>query len=173
MRRQGWMGVMAVALVGALLAGCGGGGSQQREFGKTDVETLRKMHEDFEAAYNAKDAAKLVTFFPGAGVLMPPNSSTVRGPDAIKGYYEVRFGEGATDLQLEPAEINGQGSLAYMDGTYSFRNAPEGKPETRDRGKFLWIVRNYPGNNWRYEIQMWSSDLPPQVPPAAEAEKEN
>jgi len=123
------------------------------------------MTQDFQAAYNAKDAAKAAGFFSGAGVLMPPNSSAVRGSDAIQGYYEVRFGEGATDLDIQPTEVNGQGSIAYMSGTYSFRNVPEGGPETRDRGKFLWIVRLLPGNNWRYEIQMWSSDLPPVVPP--------
>jgi ketosteroid isomerase-like protein len=151
-----------IGVLGALLA-CGGSGP--REFGRTDTDAIRKMTQDFQAAYNAKDAAKLATFFSGAGVLMPPNSSAVRGPDAIRGYYEVRFGEGATDLNLQPNEINGQGSIAYMSGTYSFRNAPEGGPDTRDRGKFLWIVRLLPGNNWRYEIQMWSSDLPPPVPP--------
>ncbi len=159
-----------LAVMGAAAVGCGNGGP--REFGKEDVTTIRKMTQDFQDAYNAKDSTKLAQFFGGSGAVMPPNSSVVRGSDAIKGYYDIRFGEGATDLKLDATTVNGQGSIAYLSGTYSLRNAPEGGPETRDRGKFLWIARLYPGNTWRFEQQMWSSDLPPQVP-APPQEKKN
>ena len=169
MRRQ-LRHLVVLAVMGAAALGCGNTGP--REFGKEDADAIRKMTQDFQDAYNAKDSAKLAQFFSGSGAVMPPNSSAVRGQDAIKGYYDVRFGEGATDLKLDTASINGQGSLAYLSGTYSFRNAPQGGPETRDRGKFLWIARLYPGNTWRFEEQMWSSDLPPQVPAPPETKKD-
>jgi ketosteroid isomerase-like protein len=103
--------------------------------------------------------------------MMPPNSSATHGPEGVKGYYDMRFLQGATGLEIEITEISGQGTLAYVTGTYSVRNEPAGGPPTRDRGKLLWIARHLPGNNWRFEVQMWSSDLPPQVP-QPESQKE-
>jgi ketosteroid isomerase-like protein len=169
MRRQ-LKRLAVLAVMGAAAVACGN--SVPREFGKEDVAALRTMTQQFQDAYNAKDSAKVAGYFSGAGALMPPNSSAVRGSDAIKGYYDIRFSEGATDLKLDPTTVNGSGSLAYLKGTYSFRNTPEGGPETRDRGKFLWIARLFPGNAWKFEEQMWSSDLPPHVAPAPETEKD-
>jgi hypothetical protein len=46
---------------------------------------------------------------------------------------------------------------------------PGGGVPSRDRGKVLWIVHDYNGQ-WKFEYQIMSSDLPPQVPtPAVEA----
>lgn len=168
--RSRWHG-STVAVAAALLAACGGG-STERPFGREDVAAIRQLIDGFVAAYNAKDADKAVSYFSGAATLMPPNSSAVHGPESIKGYYEIRFGQGATDLQVEPGEIQGSGTLAYIVGTYSLRLASEGGPETRDRGKFVWIARNMPGNNWRFEVHIWSSDLPPPTPPPTGAETE-
>ena len=170
MRRQ-LSNLAVLAVMGAAAVACGSSGP--REFGKEDGAALRKMTQEFQDAYNAKDSARVAQCFSGSGALMPPNSSAVRGSDAIKGYYDLRFGEGATDLKLDPTTVNGAGTLAYMAGTYSFRNAPDGGPETRDRGKFLWIARLFPGNAWRFEEQMWSSDLPPQVPVPQEEKKDD
>jgi len=163
MTRQTWVQVVVVA-AGAALAGCGG--PTQREFGRADTDALRQLASDFVAAYNGKDAAKLAGQFTGTGALMVPNSSIVRGPEAIQGYYELRLGpQGATDLELRVSEVSGHGTLAYITGTYSFRNAPADGPESRDRGKFMFIAKLMPGGGWRFEILMWSSDLPPPPPP--------
>jgi ketosteroid isomerase-like protein len=154
-------------LVGALsVAGCGGS-SPSQEFGKPDVDQIRQMLQDFTAAYNAKDVAKIGTFFSGSASLMPPNRSTMRGLDAVKGFYEARVkDEGATDLVIEPMSIEGQGTLAYIVGTYSLNLQPaDGTAARRDRGKVVWILRKL-GGNWKFEWQMMASDLPPVVPPA-------
>jgi ketosteroid isomerase-like protein len=97
-------------------------------------------------------------------VLFPPNRSALRGADPIRGYYRTRFAEGATDLVVDLKDIAGSGTLAYASGTYSFRNRPESGIETRDRGKCMWIVRNMGGGRWRWEYQMWNSDLPVSAP---------
>lgn len=144
--------------VGMLAAACGG--SAGPEFGRADAEALTQMARDFAAAYNTKDAAKTASFSADNAVLLPPNSSMIRGADSIRGFYEIRFTEGATDLRFEVRDVGGHGPLAYLSGDFSVRNAPPGKPEWRDRGKFLWIARNFNGQ-WRWEYQMWSSDLPP------------
>ena len=143
-------------VVASLTAACSG--PARPEFGKADIDALRKLSQDLVTGYNAKDPAKTAALFAGNGVLMPPNSSIVRGTDAIQTFYEKRFQQGATGLQITPEEITGQGELAYLSGSYEVRTAPAGGTEMRDRGKFLWVARKMqPG--WRWEYQMWSSDL--------------
>ncbi len=133
-------------------------GPARPEFGKTDIDALRTLARDLVTHYNGKDAAKTAALFAGNGMLMPPNSSIVRGQEAIQTFYEKRFQQGATGLEITPDEIAGQGELAYVSGSYAVRTAPDGGAEMRDRGKFLWVARKMP-SGWRWEYQMWSSDL--------------
>jgi uncharacterized protein (TIGR02246 family) len=157
--------VVAMSMVVAV-AGCSG--PVVREFGKADVENIRKAFEEFRAAYNAKDAEKVASMFSGGAVVMPPNASTTRGHQAIRDYFVGRFASGASDVVLEPQDINGSFPLAYASGDYSLVMAPPGATNpARDRGKFLWIFRETNGK-WMLEYLMFSSDLP-VAPPAANA----
>jgi len=159
-----------MALVLALgVASCSG--PQVKEFGREDQQQITKFVQDFAAAYNTKDPAKMLTFFSGSAILMPPNASTIRGQELIQGYYQNRFtADAATDLALETKDVSGQGPLAYMGGTYSLRFKQPDGTEQRDRGKVLFILRNL-AKIWRIEVSMWSSDLPPLLPPEKPAEK--
>jgi len=141
------------------LAACGNHHPSQT-FGKEDVTQIRKMVQDFVAAYDAKDLAKVGTFYSANAALMPANRSTLRGVDAVKGYYEGRFQEGAANLVIEPLDVEGQGTLGYVAATFSFDIRSD--PPVHDRGKVLWIVRKL-GGQWKFEYQIMSSDLPPGV----------
>jgi len=172
MRRHKGMWLVVAVAVSLALAACSG--PAPVEFGREDLAAIQKVISDFVAAYNAKDSAKLAGLYTGSGMVMVPNSSVVHGFDSIKGYYDIRFGtQGARDLEIT-ATPTGQGKFAYAVGTYTLRLAPEGGPESRDRGKLLFLFQKLPGNNWRIEIMMYSSDLapePPPAPPAPEPEK--
>jgi uncharacterized protein (TIGR02246 family) len=144
--------VMAVAL-----AACSA--PAQREFGKEDRDSITKLVQEFVTAYNAKDAAKVAALFTGGAGLMPPNASTLRGTESIQGYFVNRFDQGASDLLIEPKDIAGSGVLAYIAGNYSLKLAPTGGREQRDRGKFLWVLRNFSGK-WLMEYLIFSSDFP-------------
>jgi ketosteroid isomerase-like protein len=148
------------------LGACAGSAPSQ-EFGKPDVDQIKQMVQSFVAAYNAKDVAKIGTFFSANAALMPANQSTVRGVDSVMSYYEFRVkDEGARDLVIEPLTVEGHGPLGYVAGTFALNfQPPDGSPGRHDRGKVLWIVRKYSGQ-WKFECQIMSSDLPPTVPPA-------
>jgi ketosteroid isomerase-like protein len=141
-----------------------------KEFGKADQDAIKKLVQDFVAAYNAKDLEKVGTFFSGNAALMPANRSTLRGVELVKTYYDERFKNGATNLQIEPHDVSGHGPLGYFTGVFSLDLVPPGGGvPVRDRGKVLWIVHNY-GGQWKFEYQIMSSDLPPAVPaPAVES----
>ncbi len=134
------------------------------EFGKPDADEIRGMVRDFVAAYNAKDVARTATFFAADAALMPINRNTLRGVDAVKGYYEGRVTEeGGTNLAIDPIAIEGHGTLAYVAANFSMDFRPAGGTPRHDRGKVIWIVRKL-GGHWKFEWQIMSSDLPPAVP---------
>ncbi len=158
--------ITAVALASAtVLASCAGTPSATGEFGKADSDEIRAMIRDFVAAYNAKDMAKIGTYFAANASLMPINRPTLRGVDAVKGYYEGRVrDEGGSDLTIEPIAVEGHGALAYVAASFSMAfRAPDGTISRHDRGKVIWIVRKL-GGRWKFEWQIMSSDLPPVVP---------
>jgi len=158
--------VFAVAAAVSLVA-CGGSAPTQ-QFGTPDIEQITQMLRDFAAAYNAKDVEKIGTFFAGDAAVMPANRSTMRGIEAVKGFYKDRvMVDGASDLAIETQAIEGHGPLAYVAGTFTLTlRPPNGSAERRDRGKVIWILRKI-GAQWKFEWQIMSSDLPPVVPPAS------
>jgi ketosteroid isomerase-like protein len=164
MHRRLTLGLVLAVAVG--LGACGGSAPSQA-FAPSDAEQIKGMLRDFVAAYNAKDVAKIGTFFSINAALMPANRSILRGIDAVKGYYEGRVkDEGATGLAIEPMTVEGHGPLAYVAGTFTLTlQPPDGSPARHDRGKVIWIVRKF-GEQWKFEWQIMSSDLPPVIPPA-------
>jgi uncharacterized protein (TIGR02246 family) len=161
-------GTRFIVAIGMVVAVAACSGPVAREFGKPDVESIRKVFEEYRVAYNAKDAEKVANLFSGGAVVMPPNASMMRGHQAIRDYFVGRFASGASDVVLEPHDITGSFPLAYASGDYSLKMAPPGVANpAHDRGKFLWIFRETNGK-WMMEYLMFSSDLP-VAPPAASA----
>jgi ketosteroid isomerase-like protein len=157
---------LLVLVVTVSLAACAGSAPSQ-EFGKADADQVKQMVQDFVAAYNAQDVAKVGTFFSANATLMPANQSTLHGVDSLKSWFELRFkDDGARDLAIEPIAVEGHGSLGYVAGTFSLNLQPPNGPARRDRGKVVWLVHKYSGQ-WKFELQIMSSDLPPALPPAA------
>jgi uncharacterized protein (TIGR02246 family) len=150
--------LIAATMIAAALTACSA--PVRNEFDKEDRDTITKLVQEFGTAYNAKDAAKVAGLFSGGAGLMPPNASTVRGTEAIQTYFTGRFDQGASDLMIEARDIAGSGELAYVSGDYSLNMAPAGGPERRDRGKFLWVLRDV-RDRWFLEYVIFSSDFPP------------
>ena len=151
--------LIAAAMAIALMA-CS---SAPRAFGKPETDSINQLIADFTAAYNAKDAAKVSRLFTDGGAVMPPNASTVRGTENVREYYVKRFNLGASDLSLEPQTISGSGALAFASGDYRLNMAPPGATARRDRGKFIFILRELNGR-WLLDHLMFSSDFGPDGP---------
>lgn len=148
--------VMAIGLVA-----CSSGST--RAFGKPETDSINQLIGDFIVAYNAKDAAKVAGLFTDGGAVMPPNAATMRGRENVRQYYIKRFNQGASDLGLEAQTIAGSGSLAFASGDYRLNMAPPGGPSRRDRGKFIFILRELNGK-WLLDHLMFSSDFGPEGP---------
>jgi len=144
-------------------AGCSRGGGPA--FDKADVERITKVIEELRVTFNAKDPAKAAALYSTTAAVLPPNRPLMRGRKFVEQYYADRFAEGATDLELQPADISGVGTLAYASGDYRLKLMPAaGGPTRLDRGKFLWVFREQNGL-WLIEYVSFSSDF--VSPPSA------
>jgi uncharacterized protein (TIGR02246 family) len=134
-----------------------------RTFGKPETDSIHQLIGQFIAAYNAKDATKVSRLFTDGGAVLPPNASTVRGTENVRIYYTKRFDQGASDLAIQAQTVAGSGSLAFASGDYRLTMAPPGGEPQRDRGKFIFILRERNGE-WRLDHLMFSSDFAPAGP---------
>jgi uncharacterized protein (TIGR02246 family) len=146
----------ALCLVVALTAACSN--TAGPAFDTADQTQIRAVIEQLKAAFNAKDAAKAAALYTPEAVVMPPNKTLMRGRNFVEQYYVGRFAEGATNLELQPSEIKGSGTLAVAIGDYRLMLAPTAGPQRRDRGKFVWIFREQNGM-WMIDGIIFSSDF--------------
>jgi uncharacterized protein (TIGR02246 family) len=152
-----WLWLLPVAIAAAC------SGPTEPQFVQADANNIRQRTQEYEAAFNAKDAAKVAAFYPGESVFMPPNAPTIRGREDIQKFYVDLYAQGATDLEMETKDVRGHGPLAYEAGSYSLKRMPATGDALRDRGKYLFIWRNT-NNVWSIEYTSWSSDLAEMVP---------
>jgi ketosteroid isomerase-like protein len=154
--------ILTAVAAAALTAAC----SQAAEtaFGQQDAARIRQRAQEYAQAFNAKDMQRMLSYYSGETVFMPPNAPTVRGSEAVAHFYKRMFDEGAGELALESKDVGGHGSLAFESGTFSLTRRPSSGQETRDRGKYMFIWRfNRAQNTWLIDYTIWSSDLPERL----------
>jgi ketosteroid isomerase-like protein len=147
--------IATTAVLALALGACAG--PRQAEFTKADREAIQKANSDIVAAFNAKDVDAIIALYSAESLFMPPNNPSMRGHDAVRSYYKGLMEEAAT-LEMASNEITGHGPLALQSGTYVLQ-VNGGKKLSRDRGKYMRVLRNTAGI-WRIEKTIWSSDLP-------------
>jgi uncharacterized protein (TIGR02246 family) len=152
--------LMAAAAAVATLVGCSQAPAGDT-FTREDADTITKHIAELRTAFNAKDPARVAQLFSANAVVMPPNQSTARSRESVQQYYVGRFDEGAQDLELDPKDISGVGTLAYASGDYRLNLVKEGAEPQRDRGKFVWIFRKT-NDQWLIEYVIFSSDFAPR-----------
>ena len=161
--------VLTMGVAGAA-AGCGGSAAAGEEFGQDDIAAIKQMTQEYARAVTEKSTEKVLSHYPENVVFMPPNSGTIRGKEWLKGYWDTRFKAPTVTMTLESRDVSGYGPLAYDNGSYTMILRDEAGEETRDRGKYLFVLRKT-GKQWRYEYAIWNSDLPkPVVTAAAQAD---
>jgi ketosteroid isomerase-like protein len=150
--------VFAIALVASAC-----GRPKQEEFTTQDAAAIRQKTEGFVKAFNGKQIPQIIEMYAENATFMPPNRPVLRGRNAISNFFDELLNQaGATNLRLDVSEVVGHGPLAYEAGSYEIEYKPTTgvAPRDRDRGKYLFVLRDL-GGAWRYEYTVWNSDLLP------------
>jgi ketosteroid isomerase-like protein len=162
MKRKPAASILAALALAVAASACGT--PKTEDFTTQDAGAIRQKSEGFVAAFNGKQIPQIMDMYAENATFMPPNRPVLRGRDAIRNFYDELVNQmGATNLRLDVSEVVGHGPIAYQAGSYEIEYKPAtatASPRDRDRGKYLFVLRNL-GTTWRYEYTVWNSDLLP------------
>jgi ketosteroid isomerase-like protein len=88
----------------------------------------------------------------------PSNQAPLSGREAAVAW--ARTFPKITHLTIDVQEVNGEGAVAYVRGTYAFSVIlPDGSPAT-EWGALLQVHRREADGGWPYTHVMWHSTEP-------------
>jgi ketosteroid isomerase-like protein len=99
---------------------------------------LARVLSDYEAAWQARDAAALAALFAEDGFVLPNGAPPVRGRARIEKQYTGAGGP----LALRALAFSTEGSIGYIIGGFA---REKGQPDT---GKFTLTLRQDPEGRW-------------------------
>jgi uncharacterized protein (TIGR02246 family) len=123
---------------------------------------LDKIAKEFTAAFNAKDAKKIASFYADDAVLMSPDEPMVKGRGNIEVHYEEEFRVAFSNVQIKPMESVISGTRAFEAGTSSATRPGDASART-ENGKYIVIYKRV-GNAWKIAYDIYNDDQPPPPP---------
>jgi uncharacterized protein (TIGR02246 family) len=151
-----------------ILAACaseraGAGNASRAELSDADRAGIRAADSAFVTAANAGDVDRLAAVYTSSAMLLPPNAPPQRGQGAIRKFWDGLFQAYTVKFEIGSDTIEGRGDLAYNVGHYRLTAVPKEKsqPGMADEGKFVEILKKQPDGSWKYEVDMYSSNLAP------------
>ena len=146
LKRITLLGILMTALVACQAASPGS---------STDEEAaVRRGTQRFLEAHRAKDWPGVAAAYTEDAVLLPPNAPAVKGRDEIRRWFEAN--EQNTSIDLEIAEIEVRGDLAYVWGLSTVTIEEPGAEAIVFSGKYLDIRRKQPDGTWLVSVDMFS-----------------
>lgn len=122
---------------------------------------LEASHRNYAAAMMKGDAAELASHFTGNGILLPENSSALRGREAIEGWFlswlpstKVR------EFEVFIEEVTLVGETAYEVGRHRMVLQSGNRPPVTINGKFLMVYERGSDGTWRISRDMFNSNGP-------------
>jgi uncharacterized protein (TIGR02246 family) len=119
---------------------------------------IRRANDTFEATFARGDAAGMATLYTKNGMLLPPGSEPVIGPDAIVGMWQAVMNLGAKNTKLETVEVEQLEDTAIERGQFLLNG--EGG-QLIDRGKYMVIWKRVDGQ-WKLHQDIWNTSIAPQ-----------
>ncbi len=126
---------------------------------ETDLEGLKAMEAEWQAGFDARDAAAIAAVYADNGAVLPPNGTTVKGRAAVEAFW-VEFMSSGIGGEINDTEVYASGDLGYKVGSYVITD-PGGT--TIDVGKYIEVWRNVDGK-WQMLHDILNSDMPPPAP---------
>lgn len=121
----------------------------------TDLDGLKGMRGDFQAALDGKDPAEVAAIYTDDAAVLAPNSEMISGRPAIEAFWRESFAAGIVG-EGKDSEVYAQGEVGYTVGTFI---ATDASGATVDEGKYVEIWRHVDGK-WQLHRNIWNSSLP-------------
>ena len=152
------------ALSGALVFAGGSYTVQEGIAQGHERAALTALHDQYAAAANSQDAARLASLYTSDAIYMPANSPGLAGRDAIQLNFENSFKNltvrDAVSSSLE-SHVAGIWIIDRARFTYTAIPKTEGEP-IRTSYVVLQILERQPDGSWKIKRRMFHSDQPSQ-----------
>ena len=129
-----------------------------------DIAKIRRSIVDveakFTAAFNRGDVAGVAALYTDDATLLPPNSETLQGRQAIQDFWTGGLRMGLKDVTLTTVDVGGSDDTAYSIGKYTLNIQPEGQEGMSDSGKYVVVWKRQADGTWKYHVDIWNSSMP-------------
>jgi uncharacterized protein (TIGR02246 family) len=133
-----------------------------------DQAAMRAGTAAWVAAFNAGDVDKIVALYTEDAVVMPPDSVSLTGHEAIRKYSVASTAESKAagmSFALDAEASGACGDLGWHSGTFHVTDAKGGSAGT---GKYAEVWRRS-GGKWLIIRDIWNMDPAPAAAAAAPA----
>ena len=137
---------------------------------EADVKALKALSDKFDALLNAGDSEGLVALnYANDAVRMPPDEPMVKGKAAILEWFKQEAEQYTLQIDNVPEEVQVDGDLAFMRGTFSGTATPnaEGEP-FQVKGKWMAAYKRQVDGSWKVIADIFNRDNPLPVLPEKE-----
>ena len=114
---------------------------------------IEAANREFMDAFAQGDAARLVSLYTADGQLLPPDSDTIRGRDALVSFWQGLMDSGVKAVLLEIDEVEGFGDTAYEVSRGTLLG---GDSQVLGRVKYI-VVWKQEGGQWKLHRDIFNS----------------
>ena len=123
-------------------------------------EAIVAANAEFVKAYNAKDAAKVASFYDEDAAALPANDVRADGRANIQKLWQGGLDAGLTGLMLTTQEVEENGHWAYEVGTFTVKIPDKSGKLTDDVGKYIVVWKKGSNGQWYLHRDIWNDDPP-------------
>ena len=127
------------------------------------VKAVKSVRDDYFASYEAGTPEAAAGQFVEEGLLMPPASPAVTGPEAIAQRIQGLTDGMTVSLQAISEETRVMDGAVLDRGILGVETTPEGADEaSTDTGKYVLLAENR-GGAWKIVWLIWNTDHPLRI----------
>ena len=134
---------------------------------EADVAAIREADLAWSKAQGSKGLEGTMSFYLDDGIKLAPNRPMAIGKDAIREASEaIGLGSPSFSATWQPTkiEVARSGDIGYAIGNLEGTSVDAAGNHVPVRGKYVEIWKKQYGGSWMLAADMFSSDLPADVP---------
>jgi len=126
-----------------------------------DPAVVSKVRDEFIAAFNSADAAKVASLYAPDAVVMPSHQHAITGRDGIENYNKMFFEMFTATINISPVETKVFGDRGLDRGTYTIQMTPKaGGSPIMDEGKYLVLLQRQADGSWKLTHDIDNTSIP-------------
>ncbi len=168
---------IATVLTGAFLLTLAAAPAAAQEDETAMKDAVKEVRDEYFATYEANEPEKAASLFASDGVLLPPATTAIRGPEQVSQRLASFFENQTVALGAISEETLVSGDRVLDRGLLTLEVTPAGSEETStDTGKYVLVAEKEAPEEgaeavWRIRWLMWNTDHPMQSAGGGEEEE--